>query len=60
MNCVLQLNFKIAHTAGSLNVAADFLSKLGPKVMQKIRLKIREDIQTTPLEVTTSCSGRRR
>ena len=40
---VLQFNFKIAHIAGSVNTAADFLSRLELKVTEKIRLKIRED-----------------
>ena len=53
---VLQFNFKKAHIAGSVNTAADFLSRLELKVTEKIRLKIREDIQTTPVEVTTSSS----
>ena len=53
---VLHFNFKIAQTAGSVNTAADFLSRLELKVTEKIRLKIREDIQTTPVEVTTSSS----
>ena len=53
---VLQLNFKIAHIAGSVNTAADFLSRLEFKVTEKIRLKIREDIHTTPIEVTPSSS----
>ena len=53
---MLQFNFKIAHIAGSVNTAADFLSRLELKVTEKIRLKIREDIQTTPTEVTTSSS----
>ena len=53
---VLQFNFKIAHIAGSINTAADFLSRLELKVTEKICLKIREDIQTTPIEVTTSSS----
>ena len=53
---VLQFNFKIAHNAGSVNTAADFLSGLELKVTEKISLKIREDIQTTPIEVTTSSS----
>ena len=53
---VLQFNFKIAHIAGSVNTAADFLSRLELKVTEKIRLKIREDVQTTPIEVTASCS----
>ena len=53
---VLQLNFKIAHIAGSVNTAADFLSRLELKVTEKIHLKIREDVQTTPIEVSTSSS----
>ena len=53
---VLQFNLKIAHIVGSVNTAADFLSRLELKVTEKIRLKIREDVQTTPIEVTTSSS----
>ena len=53
---VLQFNFKMAHIAGSVNTAADFLSRLEIEVTEKIRLKIREDIHTTPIEVTTSSS----
>ena len=53
---VMQFNFKIAHIAGSVNTAADFLSSSELKVTEKIRLKIREDIHTTPIEVTTSSS----
>ena len=53
---VLQFNFKIAHIAGSVNIAADFLSRLQLKVTERIRLKIREDVQTTPIDVTTTSS----
>ena len=53
---VLQFNFKIAHTAGSVNTAADFLSQLELKVTERIRLKFREDVKTTPIEVTISSS----
>ena len=53
---VLQLNFKIAHIAGSVNTADDFLTRHELKVTGKIRPKFREDIQTTPIEVTTSSS----
>ena len=53
---VLQFNFKIAHIAGSVNTAADFFSRLELKVTEKIHLKIREDVPTTPIEVTTSSS----
>ena len=53
---MLQFNFKIAHVAGSINTAADFFSRLEPKVTEKIHLKIREHVQTTPIEVSTSSS----
>ena len=53
---VQQFNFEIAHIAGSVNTAVDFLSRLELKVTENIRLKIREDVQTTPIEVTTSSS----
>ena len=53
---VLQFNFKIAHNAGLVNTAADFLSRLELKVTEKIRIKIMEDIRTTHIEVTTSSS----
>ena len=53
---VLQFNFEIAHIAGSVNTAADILSRLELKVTEKIHIKIREDVQTTPIEVTTSSS----
>ena len=53
---VLQFNFKIAHIDGSVNTAADFLSRLELKVTEKIRPKVREDIQTTPIELMTSSS----
>ena len=53
---VLQFNVKIAQIGGSVNTAADFLSRLELKVKEKSRLKIREDLQATPIEVTTSSS----
>ena len=53
---VLQFNFRIAHIACSVNTAADFFSRLELKVTERICLKIREDVQTTPIEITTSPS----
>ena len=53
---VLQFSFIIAHVAGSVNTAANFLSRLELKVTERIRLKIREDVQATLIEVTTSSS----
>ena len=51
---VLQFNFKIASIAGSINTAAEFLSRREFKVPEKMRLRIRENIRTTPIEVSTS------
>ena len=53
---VLQFNFKIAHIAGSVDTATDFLSRLELKIRVKMRLKISEDFHTTPIEMTTSSS----
>ena len=53
---VLQFNFKIANIPGSVHTAADFLSRLELNVTEKTRLKIPEDIQTTPIEINTSSS----
>ena len=53
---VLQFNFKIAHITGSVNTAADFLSRLELKVTERISQKIKEDVQTTPIEVKTTSS----
>ena len=53
---LLQFNFKIVHIVGSVNTASDVLSELEPKVTENVRLKIPEDIQTRPIEVTISSS----
>ena len=53
---VLQFNFKIAQFAGSVNTAADLFSRLELKVTEKMHFKIRKDVQTTPIEVSTSSS----
>ena len=46
---VLQFKFRIMHVAGSQNTAANFLSRLTPN--EKVQLKLRDDILTSPLEV---------
>ena len=48
---VLQFNFRITHVAGTLNTAADFLSRLEITPKEKIELTIREDIQTLPIQI---------
>ena len=53
---MLQFKFKVAHNAGSVNTAANFLSRLELKITVKIHLKIREDVQTKHIEVTTTSS----
>ena len=53
---VLQFNLKIAHIAGSVKTATGCLSRLELEVREKIRLRIREDIQTTAIRVTISSS----
>ena len=53
---MLQFNFKRADNAGSVNKAADFPSRLELKVTEEIHLKIREDVQTIPIDVTR-CSS---
>ena len=47
---VLQFNFKIAHIAGSINTAAEFLSRLELKVTEKIRPKSRKISKQYPLK----------
>ena len=48
---VLQFNFRIMHVAGTLNTAADFLSRLEITPKEKIELTKREDIRTTPIQI---------
>ena len=55
-NHVLQFNMKLLHIAVSFNTVASFLSRLELKVMERIRLKFRENIQKAPIVVTTSSS----
>ena len=52
----LQFNSKKGHIAGSVHTTADFLCRLQLKVTEKIRLNIRGNVQTTPIEVTASSS----
>ena len=52
----MQFTFKRTHIASSINKAGDFLSRLQLKLTDGIHLKIREDVQTTPIQVTKSSS----
>ena len=53
---VLHFTCKITHIACLVNEVADCLPSLELKVTEKARLEINQDIQTTPIEVTTSSS----
>ena len=53
---VLQFHFKIAHVPGRMNTAANFLSRLDISPKEKVLLQIREDIQTTPIQVNIQSS----
>ena len=53
---MLQFHFKIAHVPGRMNKAADFLSRLDISPKEKFLLQIREDIQTTPIQVNVQSS----
>ena len=54
---VLQYNFVIAHVAGSMNTAADFLSRTEINPVEKLEMSIRNDIQTRAIEVNIQSSG---
>ena len=54
---VLQYNFVIAHVAGSMNTAADFLSRTEVNPVEKLEMSIRNDIQTKAIEVNIQSSG---
>ena len=54
---VLQFNFTIAHVPGRMNTAADFLSGLDLDPKENVQLLIRDDIQTTPIEVHIQSSN---
>ena len=53
---VLQFNFRIMHVAGSQNTAAVFLSRLELTPKEKNQLTLRDDIQTSPMEVILQSS----
>ena len=58
-NYVLQYNFVIAQVAGSMNTAADFLSRteVDPTRSEKLEMAIRDDIHTKAVEVKIQSSG---
>ena len=54
---VIQFNFIIAHIPGKNNTAADFLSRMEMDPTEKLVLKIREDVETRPIEVNVQSAG---
>ena len=56
-NYVIQLNFVIAHIPGAQNIATDYLSRLESDPKDKQVMKIREDVQTLPMEINVQSEG---
>ena len=54
---VIQFNFTTAHIPGKNNSAADYLSRLETSPEEKLILRIREDTQTTPIELHVQSAG---
>ena len=54
---VIQFNFTIARIPGKNNTAADFLSRLEISPKEKLILRIKEDIPTTPNELHVQSAG---
>ena len=54
---VIQFNFTIANIPGKNNTAADYLSRLEISPKEKLILRIREDIPTTPIELHIQSTG---
>ena len=54
---VIQFNFTIAHIPGKNNTAANYLSRLEISPKEKLILRIREDIPTTPIELHVHSAG---
>ena len=54
---VIQFNFVIPHIPGAQNTAADYLSRLEADPKDKLVMKIREDVQTLPIEINVQSAG---
>ena len=53
----IHYNFAIANIPGKNNTAADYLSRLEVSPKEKLILRIREDIQTKPIEHKAQSTG---
>ena len=54
---VIQYNFVIAHVAGAMNTAADFLSRAEVNPTEKLELNITNDVTTKAIEVIIQSRG---
>ena len=55
---VIQFDFTIAHIIpGKNNTVADYLSRMEMDFNEKLILKIREDVETQPIEVNVQSAG---
>ena len=54
---MIQFNFTIAHIPCKSNTAADYLSRLEISPKEKLMLRNREDIPTTPIELHVQSAG---
>ena len=54
---VIQFNFVIAHIPRAQNTAADYLSRLETDPKDRLVMKIREDVQTLPIEINVQSAG---
>ena len=55
--CDYLLQYNFAHVAGSMNTAADFLSRTEVNPVEKLEMSIRNDIQTKAIEFNIQSSG---
>ena len=54
---VIQFNLVLAHIPGTQNTAADNSSRLEVDPKDKLVMKIREDVQTVPIEMNVQSAG---
>ena len=54
---VIQFSFVTAHIPGARNTAADYLSRQEADPKDKLVMKIREDVQTVPIEINVQSAG---
>ena len=54
---MIQFNFVIARIPGAQNTAADYFSRLEADPKDKLVMKIREDVQTLPIEINVQSAG---